>query len=194
MLLRHAQIVTVALVALWVGLIALNNVTDYASNFEFVRHVMSMDTTFPDSRLTSRALTHPALHHLAYAIIIATEIAVATLCGWGALVLYRSRGETVGAARGKSIALAGYLLALVLWLGGFVVVGGEWFAMWQSAIWNGLDAAFRLIVLVTLFMLLLFVKEEAPVVEQRQRVAGDTVDAEPSSERPGGTLGAGAER
>lgn len=189
MLLRYAQIVTVALVAVWVGLIALNNVTDYSSNFEFVRHVLSMDTTFPDSRLTSRALTHPALHHLAYAIIIATEIAIAALCGWGAVVLFRSRRGGAGFARGKAIALAGYLVALLLWLGGFVVVGGEWFAMWQSSMWNGLDAAFRLIVVVTLFMLLLFVKEEAT----GSRVVGNAVDEGPPSEPRASAPGAGGE-
>ena len=24
-----------------------------------------------------------------------------------------------------------------------MIVGGEWFAMWQSSVWNGQDAAFR---------------------------------------------------
>ena len=30
-----------------------------------------------------------------------------------------------------------------MWFVGFVVVGGEWFLMWQSATWNGQEAAFR---------------------------------------------------
>jgi predicted small integral membrane protein len=28
-------------------------------------------------------------------------------------------------------------------MGGFVTVGGEWFQMWKSTAWNGLDPAFR---------------------------------------------------
>jgi predicted small integral membrane protein len=29
-------------------------------------------------------------------------------------------------------------------VGRFLSVGGEWFLMWQSKIWNGQDAAFRM--------------------------------------------------
>jgi predicted small integral membrane protein len=29
------------------------------------------------------------------------------------------------------------------WFVGFMVIGGEWFLMWQSSTWNGQEAAFR---------------------------------------------------
>jgi len=35
--------------------------TDYNTNFEFVRHVLSMDTIFPGNRLLYRRLTSPVL-------------------------------------------------------------------------------------------------------------------------------------
>jgi predicted small integral membrane protein len=41
----------------------------------------------------------------------------------------------------------GLLMLLLLFGAGFVAIGGEWFAMWQSKTWNGLDAATRVIVL-----------------------------------------------
>jgi len=31
-----------------------------------------------------------------------------------------------------------------MWLVAFLSVGGEWFLIWQSKIWNGQDAAFRM--------------------------------------------------
>ena len=31
----------------------------------------------------------------------------------------------------------------LIWFVGFMVVGGEWFAMWQSTTWNGQQSAFR---------------------------------------------------
>jgi predicted small integral membrane protein len=40
-------------------------------------------------------------------------------------------------------ALAGFLV----WFTGVMVVGGEWFPMWQSADWNGVHAAFRFCVI-----------------------------------------------
>ena len=35
------------------------------------------------------------------------------------------------------------MLAFLVWFFGFMVVAGEWFAMWQSQTWNGQEAAFR---------------------------------------------------
>jgi predicted small integral membrane protein len=50
----------------------------------------------------------------------------------------------------KKNAYIGIALGLILWFIGFTVVGGEWFSMWQSADWNGLEPADRL---TTFFML-----------------------------------------
>jgi predicted small integral membrane protein len=34
-------------------------------------------------------------------------------------------------------------MLVVLFMGGFIAIGGEWFQMWKSQTWNGLDPAFR---------------------------------------------------
>ena len=34
-------------------------------------------------------------------------------------------------------------MVLLLFGAGFLAIGGEWFAMWQSKDWNGLEAATR---------------------------------------------------
>ncbi|MEO7464953.1 MAG: DUF2165 domain-containing protein, partial [Nitrosospira sp.] len=67
-------IVGIGCLALVVG---FNNVVDYQSNFLFVRHVMSMDTVFPDNVVKYRAITEPLLHSIAYSLIIFWEFAVA---------------------------------------------------------------------------------------------------------------------
>ena len=38
-------------------------------------------------------------------------------------------------------------MVMLLFGAGFMAIGGEWFAMWQSEDWNGLDAALRVFVL-----------------------------------------------
>ena len=43
----------------------------------------------------------------------------------------------------KAYVVAGATLAFLVWFFGFMVVAGEWFAMWQSQTWNGQEAAFR---------------------------------------------------
>ena len=59
-------------VALFGLLVAADNVIDYSTNFQFVQHVLSMDT-IPDKRLIDRAITDPAVWRLSYAVIIVGE-------------------------------------------------------------------------------------------------------------------------
>ncbi len=42
----------------------------------------------------------------------------------------------------------------MLWLLGFIVIGGEWFSMWQSPIGNGGPAAFRFVTLIGMTLLI----------------------------------------
>jgi predicted small integral membrane protein len=51
-------------------------------------------------------------------------------------------------------------LGITIWFLGFEVIGGEWFAMWQSQIWNGLGAAERIASFLVLILILLHFKEE----------------------------------
>ncbi len=141
---RYAKIVMSLVLAVFCLLVTFDNITDYGTNYLFVQHVLSMDTTFPGNALMYRAITNPALWQLAYALIIAAEGVTGLLFLAGAIQLFRLRNAP-GAAfnRGKALVVAGCLLAFLVWFLGFMVVAGEWFAMWQSKDWNGQDAAFR---------------------------------------------------
>ena len=57
------------------------------------------------------------------------------------------------------VALGGFLGFLV-WFVGFLVIGGEWFAMWQSPTWNGQEAAFRFVASILLVVLFVMQPEE----------------------------------
>jgi predicted small integral membrane protein len=154
-ILRAAQTALVATLALFHLLIAWDNVADFGSNLAFVRHVLSMDTTFAGNRLMDRALTAPALHLAAYCAIIAWEAAAGVLLAWGAARMARTlRAPAACFGAGRDAAVAGLALSLLLWLGGFLTVGGEWFQMWQSAVWNGQQAAGRNFSVVALTLLI----------------------------------------
>ena len=43
----------------------------------------------------------------------------------------------------KQVAIVGFTAGLLVWFFGFMVIGGEWFLMWQSHQWNGQEAAFK---------------------------------------------------
>lgn len=142
---RLAKIVLVAVMAAFAFIVAYDNIVDYDSNYEFVRHVLSMDTTFPNNALMHRAITDPRLWTAAYLVIIAMEALTSLLLVIGAVALL---GVIKAAAavfnHAKVWAVAGLTVGFVLWFCGFLVVAGEYFAMWQSKTWNGQEAAFRI--------------------------------------------------
>ena len=149
-----------ALFVLWIGafaaLVTLNNIVDYGTNFRFVQHVFSMDTTFVDSRLRRRAIRSPAIHHAAYCAIIAAEALTAGLCLWGAALLFGALGLPVEAFHeAKTVAFAGLALGFTVWFGGFIVAGSQWFASWQSKEWNWREAAFMFYTPIALVFLIL---------------------------------------
>ncbi len=155
---RWAKIVMTASIALFLALVAFDNITDYGSNFAFVRHVLSMDATFPHNALMYRAITAPALWALAYRIIIATEGVTAVIFAIGAVSLWRHRDSPASRfQRAKEPIVLGAMVSFLLWFTGFTIIGGEWFSMWQSQKWNGQQEAFR--ITLTLLAVLIFVMQ-----------------------------------
>lgn len=145
MQLRLSKIVLTSLSCLFLLIVAFNNVTDPNSNYQFVRHVLSMDTTFPGNTLMYRAITTPLLHKAAYAFIISWEFLCCALVGIGTLKLLKARGAPLAEwKKAKGLASLGLTAGMVQFYFGFMAVGGEWFLMWQSKTWNGQDAAARL--------------------------------------------------
>lgn len=141
---RIAKIVLSLSLAAFALIVTFDNIVDYGSNFLFVEHVLSMDTTFPGNALMGRAITSHAIWHVGYCLIIAAEGATCLLLLAGSLALWRVRhrdGASFNAA--KRLITAGCVLGFLVWFFGFMVVGGEWFAMWQSKTWNGQEGAFR---------------------------------------------------
>lgn len=153
---RLAKIAICLVLGLFCLLVSFDNVTDYATNYIFVQHVLSMDTTLPSSSLKYRAISNPVVWQLAYAAIIAAEGVAGLLFVVGAAALWRVRrapGATFN--RAKSYAIAAATLAFLIWFFGFMVVGGEWFAMWESPAWNGQEGAFRFCMVVVAVLILL---------------------------------------
>jgi predicted small integral membrane protein len=156
MQLRLCKIVITALSSVFLLIVVFNNATDPNSNYQFVRHVLSMDTTFPGNAAMWHAIRAPLAHKVFYAMIIGWEAMTCLLIGAGTLKLWRARGDSTSEwKRAKQMASVGLTAGLVQWYFGFMTVGGEWFLMWQSKVWNGQEAAFRLFTFMGLSLLFL---------------------------------------
>jgi predicted small integral membrane protein len=155
MILRVAKLLLVFAVALYFSVVVFNNITDYNSNYQFVRHVLMMDSTFPGNNGMWHAMNSPAWHTAFYVSVIAWESIVMLLCWWGGVRLARSLSAPAAVfTQAKSVSVAALTLALLMWLVAFLTVGGEWFLMWQSRTWNGQDAAFRMFTVIGVVLLL----------------------------------------
>ena len=107
-LIRLAKVAMIGSLAAYAFIVAYDNVVDYGSNYEFVRHVLSMDTTFPGNALMHRAITNESVWRVAYALIIAMEGLTALLLALGAAMLLGSlRAPAKVFNRSKVWAVAG---------------------------------------------------------------------------------------
>jgi predicted small integral membrane protein len=161
MTIRLCKIALVACASLYLALVVFNNLTDYNSNYQFVRHVLSMDNTYPGNSGMWRAIPDAHWHHAFYDVIILWEAVSAALIGGGAWRLWRERRATrAGWHCAKSLAVVGLTVSLVQWFAAFISVGGEWFLMWQSKTWDGRESAFRMFAILGVSLVFLCQRED----------------------------------
>ncbi|MFF3553977.1 DUF2165 domain-containing protein [Streptomyces tsukubensis] len=151
-----AAAVLTAVVAGYMALVAFGNITDFGTNREFVRHVLAMDTTFRDEDVMWRAVESRTVADIAYVAIIVWEtLAAAVLIvavGLWAGALRRGRDPE----RARRATTLGLIMVLLLFGLGFIVIGGEWFQMWQSADWNGLEPAGRNVMVAAFVLIVIY--------------------------------------
>jgi predicted small integral membrane protein len=155
---RAGKTALVAAMALFFTLVVFNNTTDFDSNYQFVRHVLMMDSTFPGNRGMWRAIDAVWVHVAFYVGIIAWEALNAVLCWWATVLMWRSLRSDLF-VKAKQLGSVAMVAGMLQWFVAFIAVGGEWFLMWQSKIWNGQDAAFRMFVCEGIVLVVLLLPE-----------------------------------
>ncbi len=167
--LRLLQSLTLTMAGLFGLFVFAGNLMDYDSNFQFVKHVLSMDTTFEGNALMWRAIDSPVLHNIAYIGIIVAEGAFAALALIGGVKLFLRRNADAATYNGaRSWGFAAYGLGFLIWFVGFIVIGSEWFAMWQSSSWNGKDTAMGITTLWAGFAVLLALNDTVSVANSKK--------------------------
>lgn len=150
----------VAVLAFSTGLqmafIAFGNITDFGTNQAFVVHVLAMDTTFKSPNTMWRAITSTGVANTAYLAIIVWE-AIAAIVLLAAFAAWL-RGRVAGA---RQLSIIGWLMWVLLFGLGFIAIGGEWFQMWESAKWNGLQPALQNLIVASVGLILTALVERA---------------------------------
>jgi predicted small integral membrane protein len=146
--------------AVYYTLVAFNNLVDFDTNQVFVQNVLGMTSVFTGEEQTWRDIDTSAAQNAAYVLIIAWEVLlaavlIAALVSW--LVAFRrSMTATAGGVFDvpRRLASLGYTMVLLLFAGGFIAIGGEWFLMWQSSEWNGLAPALQNVTIAGLALII----------------------------------------
>jgi predicted small integral membrane protein len=160
MMTRFAKVLLLGGIALYCTLVVFNNLTDFGSNEQFVRHVLAMDTTIPGNGGMWRAISSPAVQLAFYVTIIAWEAIASVILWWGVVRLARVMRRPARAFNAaRPMAILALTISMLLWLTAFLTIGGEWFLMWQSHTWNGQGAAFRNFTVFGIVLLILLQPE-----------------------------------
>lgn len=161
MIIRLSKAAMVLSMGLLASLAAINNITDYATNFAFVSHVFLMDTTFPGNGILYRSIDQTWVHHAGYVAIIAMQILTAAVCWIGGVKLLLARHVADATFRSaRAWAILGLTLGFLTWQVSFMTIGGEWFGMWMSKQWNGLESVFRFFVTFLLVLIYLIMPDD----------------------------------
>lgn len=119
--------IVVATVALFFSLIAFNNLTDFETNGQMIAHILKLESVHNET-IAWRAIENTSIHLWVYWMFIIAEIITAVFCWMGCIRLLSGHTQT---------ATLGLLFGFLIYMVGFVVIGSEWFNLWQSDLSNG---------------------------------------------------------
>ncbi|QJP93942.1 MULTISPECIES: DUF2165 family protein [Pseudomonas] len=155
-LIRYSKVILMAYISFFGILVMYSNFTDYPSNYEYVGHILSMDTTQINENIRHRAITSPMLHHRIYWLIITLEVIYTICCLLGTYHLYRKINESADAFHeAKKLSIIGLMIAMFVYYVGLQTIGVEWFDMDTSQTWNAKDWARHIVDFI--FPLLIYI-------------------------------------
>ncbi len=154
---RDAAVTVLAsITALYYLIVAVTNCIDTDTNRRGVQAALSMRTTIHHSGTDWRAITNSTVILIAYILIVTWEyltgfvLLAGAATGWWALIS-RNSARTAVAAKLSSL---GWIMAVLLFAGGFLTIGGEWFRMWANKQVNASSAALQNFLLAAVGLIL----------------------------------------
>lgn len=138
MVIRYLKIVLLICVSLLGLLFAIQNLANLDQAYASLAYVMSNQdhVAYPNSAFP--AITSPILIWAALGAVLTGEFGTGFLSAKGAWDLFANRkasAEAFNAA--KTFGILGCGVAVITWFGLFMVIGGAYFQMWQTAIGTG---------------------------------------------------------
>jgi len=142
-------------------LVLVNDFTDYSTNYGYLAHILSMDTTYARENYSYRAITSPMAHHRVYWLIITLEVLFTVSCIVGTYQLFKNINNSARKFHeAKKFAVIGLLIAIFIYYVCFQVIGVEWFNMDESRHWNYKEWARHIVVFILPLLIYLVMRIE----------------------------------
>ncbi|MGA7297583.1 MAG: DUF2165 domain-containing protein [Rhodanobacteraceae bacterium] len=138
MAIRILKIVLVVFVGLQGWFYVAGNLANWSAATGAVGYVLGMGGHDVYGTNIFPAITNTTLVAIALLIIVSGEFLVGALSLKGAWDLWKARNSDADAFNAaKKYAILGAGTAMVVWFGGFIVIGGALFQMWQTQVGSG---------------------------------------------------------
>ncbi|KAA0997020.1 DUF2165 domain-containing protein [Pseudomonas sp. ANT_J12] len=160
-LIRYSKITLMAFLSFFGLLVLYSNIIDYSTNYEYIGHILSMDTTRENLNISYRAITSPILHHRIYWFIITLEVMYTAYCLLGTYQLFKHRHASIDVFHeAKKLSIIGLLIAIFVYYVCMQVIGVEWFDMDESQVWNAKDWARHIVDFILPLLIYMTLKVE----------------------------------
>jgi predicted small integral membrane protein len=159
---RYFKTLLAFIIAVFCLSVGIDNIIDYQVNYEFVKHVVQMDTmkTWFDLDISiKRGISNPAIHALLFHIIIASELISGLLALYSAFTMMKSIKDHALFRAAKSTFVMSAGLMLTIWYFGFNVVAANWFYMWAN-VYDAQAPAYNFSIMILLGTIYIMQKED----------------------------------
>lgn len=141
---RLAVAVLATITGFYYLLVAVTNCTDTETNRRGVAAVLSMEQTIHNAGTDWRAIGNETVALIAYILVVGWEFLIAFVLLAAAIAWLRALcGRPATAATAAKLSSLGWTMAVLLFAGGFLTIGGEWFRMWANDDVNASSAALQ---------------------------------------------------
>ena len=163
---RMAVAVLTAITGLYYLLVAITNCTDTDTNRRGVSEVLSMRATLHNPGIDWRAIGSGNVALVAYVLIVVWEFAIAIVllvaaAAWVRELTGRPRRMPDRPGVAARLSSLGWVMVVVLFVGGFLTIGGEWFRMWANEEVNASSAALQNFLIAAVGLVLVHLPERA---------------------------------
>ncbi|MFI5776385.1 DUF2165 domain-containing protein [Nocardia sp. NPDC051570] len=162
---RMAVTVLATITGLYYLIVGITNCTDTDTNRRGVTAVLSMRQTIHHPSIDWHAITNGTVVWIAYIIVVIWELLTALVLLSAAVAWIRTLFGRPAEALATRLATLGWIMAILLFLGGFLTIGGEWFRMWANKEVNASSAALQNFLIASVGLILMYLPDRASHTE-----------------------------